>query len=72
MTDGTAINDDRALQTAAAPTTCAETEARAAQLALRIMARLRGHNLLPAEGGEAQDEFEADQLTPMIALELAR
>jgi hypothetical protein len=71
MTDGTAINDGLSPD-ATASTLDAVTDARAAQLALRIMARLRGHNLLPAEGGEAQDEFEATQLTQMIALELAR
>lgn len=69
MTDGTAIND--AIQTGTR-TLDPVVEKRASALALRIMARLRGSNLLPAEGGESQDEFEATELTRMIGEELAR
>lgn len=38
----------------------------AEKLAARIMARMRGHHLLPPEGSEAQDEFEASHLTALL------
>lgn len=60
MTDGTTIGGD------ATSTKTDGTRPLADDLAARIMARLRGMGLLAAEGGEDQDAFEAEHLTPMI------